>query len=172
VYKKRLSENKFELDLLNNSTITSKRFCNNFVKQIGNKRTFEMNLSIMEKGRMINDYDVLKDLPAQCTIVCSSTTAEVIAIKKEDYTELEKVNEEQYRELIKIAVQWQNMLKTDFMRKLEQTLSMMSQANGKDGDIKMMCNTLMREMLWDQPPRTLELYSLKKHIKGLPELRD
>jgi len=42
----------------------------------------------------------------------------------------------------------------------------------KDGDIKSLCNNLMREMLWDMPTKTIDMYCLKKHIKEIPELNN
>ena len=41
-----------------------------------------------------------------------------------------------------------------------------------DKDIHKMCTTLMREMLWDQKPKCIDMYTIKKHFKYVPELKD
>lgn len=42
----------------------------------------------------------------------------------------------------------------------------------EERDTKNMRENLMREMLWQQPPQTVELYQLKKDLKKVPEYKN
>jgi hypothetical protein len=84
--------------------MTSKRFNNSFPKQLGVKKNFELTLTIVERGRMILDYEVLFDQPSQCTISCHSSKATVLQISKELLTKIQHINEEYYEGWKKTAL--------------------------------------------------------------------
>ena len=41
-----------------------------------------------------------------------------------------------------------------------------------NGDIKNMCQGLMKEMHWQKPPQTIEMYTIKKHMQEIPHLKN
>ena len=56
------------------------------------------------------------------------------------------------------------------MAKIHKTMILKSEKSAaKDIDISNLCINLMKEMLWDQPPKVLEMYCLKKHLASMPD---
>lgn len=41
-----------------------------------------------------------------------------------------------------------------------------------DIDIRKMSKGIMREQLWQKPPATIELYTIKKHLQNIPEFKN
>lgn len=84
---------------------------------------------------------------------------------------LDQVHEDSFRAIQRNSYQENEKMKTQFITKLFKTLQLKNDSKTqKDGDIKALCNNLMKEMLWDLPSNTIDMYCLKKHIKGIPEI--
>lgn len=118
VYKKKLQESKYELDLLNKGTLISKRYCNSFFKQVGVKKNFELYLAYLGQGKMACDYEVLYNLPSQCTITCHTFKATVFQVSKELLIKIQHINEEFHQELMKVSLSTQNALKLSYLSKM------------------------------------------------------
>ena len=58
----------------------------------------------------------------------------------------------------------QDILKT-YLNQLVKTETLKCQgAMDENGDIKTMCWNLTKEMHWEKPPQTIEMYTIKKHM--------
>lgn len=71
---------------------------------------------------MLNDYEVLFNIPAQCTVTCHSFTAEVYQIDKDTFTKLDQAHEESFRLMQKVSIQENEKIKVEFVSKLFKTL--------------------------------------------------
>lgn len=125
------------------------------------------------RGRMVNDYEVIFNLPSQSTVACHSFKATVYQISKDLLQKIQHINEEFYSEFKTVSVNNQNALKISYLEKMKTALTFKSDKSiHKDRDIKTLAVGLMKEQLWDQNNHTLEMYSLKKHLNELPGFKE
>ena len=103
VFQPKHNEIKYERGLLKNNTTTTRRFNNNFQKQMGLRREFEINIMLAEKGKMVGDSEVINNKPYQTTVMCHSINASVLCIKKDEYLKLQSISDESFQELKALA---------------------------------------------------------------------
>ncbi len=63
-----------------------------------------------------------------------------------------------------------NQINSIFQEKIDK-IKQLNQVKKNNPDIKMMCENLMKEMLWSKPPETIEFFTIKKHLNEKPELK-
>lgn len=130
------------------------------------RKEFELKLLIISQGRMIGDYGCLHNGIYQQSVICESPTAQVLCIKIEDLLRLETINADNWRDFIMLSNKQQDNILKIYYEKLKYALELKSVSANNDNkaDIKKMCGSLMREMLWSKPPTTIEMFTLKKHM--------
>ena len=78
------SQQIYEQNLLKSKTYIHKRFKNTFKKQMGLKKESELDLMLVEAGKMLGDYEALEILPSQYSTSCYSMTGVVWQVDAEE----------------------------------------------------------------------------------------
>ena len=74
-----------DYDLLKRNTYTIQRFNKNCNRAIGGKREYEQQLLLISNGRMLGDYECIKGVPYQTSLICYSPEAQVYIVAKDDF---------------------------------------------------------------------------------------
>ena len=153
-----------------------------------------MTMGIYGAGRMVGDFECINDLPYQTTVFSVDQKAQVYEIAKEDFMRLKTENKIEYWQDIE---KQSNIMAKEFLKsyteKLKTFIELKKRNNQMNPDMQQIQNTLMKETMFSYPkeklkkmtslrkPQTvvicdrhksIELYSMKKHLQDIPELKD
>ena len=121
---------------------------------------------------MVGDYECIKYMPYQTSIKCISKEGKVLVIKKEDFVKLNEVSGEYWKKIVQAShhVAEDNM--KDYVDAMTKAVELRNFSNpDKKSDMKVICNDVMKEMIWSKPPGSLEMFTIKKHMKDVPKMK-
>lgn len=61
----------------------------------------------------------------------------------------------------------------DYVDQLYKAVELRNYRNpDKKSDIKVICDDVMKEMIWSKPPGSIEMYTIKKHMQEMPTMKN
>ncbi len=89
----------YEHDLLLKNPLTTHRYKANFKQATNLVKQFEINILQFSEGRMLGEYECIRDLPYTTSVVCIDQNASVLEITRENFHKLQEVSEEQWKDI-------------------------------------------------------------------------
>ncbi|CDW84448.1 UNKNOWN [Stylonychia lemnae] len=162
VYEPKSSNKEYEL--LHNPTLT-KKFNNNFMKVQGFKISNEisvaiyqilifMQLFVLGSGKMIGDDESIRGSKYLTTVICNTQDSKVFQMKKD--------SDEAWQSILSESAEISKKMQNIYLQKIQRSKEV-TNALKDNSEIKLMCDSLMKEMLWAQVPQTIKYYEIKKN---------
>lgn len=148
-----------------------------------------INALSISKEPSLKDPGIPAGAPYIHTVTCHSITATALRISREEYLKIQQLSDESFRVLKKMGDEQLKMFQQLFIKKISDTQNLKEDGprqiskNGrqaKKSNTQVMCDQLMREMMWQHPdqnkPKQYEVihkYAIQKQIdyqqnQGLP----
>ena len=121
-------------------------------------------------GKMMGDDEALRGCKHLTSVICHSQHAKLFHLKKEvifrftrlqDLLKLRTLSEEAWQAMVERSLEISKAVQTQYMDKVRRK-GEINAGIKEEGDIKWMCENLMKEMLWAQIPQTIKFYEIKK----------
>eukprot|EP00347_Sterkiella_histriomuscorum_P020456 403337736 len=150
-----------DYELLQKPSLT-KKFNTNFQRVQGFKVTSEISLFMMGSGKMVGDDEIMRGCSKYLTSgICNSQEIRVFSMKKEEFLKLRAQSEEAWQIMCDQSFALSKKLQALYIQKIQNSKEV-TNALKDTSDIKQMCDSLMKEMLWAQVPQTIKFYEKKK----------